>query len=175
MPRKKSRKVGRIGIPKSNEPRTINTAERPKTKKGNKSGSRQQIAESILASAKKEKKDPRSGSKEPIDLSKYTPGHEPQAKTKVEAEPIKYKTPQEELDAIEADTELEALLEKQDLGKLKASEQAYVDKVTARYRVLCELMGIDVDSFNEDDDIENEHEDDPFSKLDAIKLDDYKD
>lgn len=173
MPRKKSRKVGRIGIPKSNEPRPKKVEERPKAKKGNKSGSRQQMAESILASAKKEKKDPRSGSKQAIDLSKYAKGQKPQEKTKV-PEKVVYKTPQEELNAIENDTELEALLEKQELGTIKASEQAYVDKVTARYRVLCELMGIDVDDYDQDAEKVFDDEDDPFAKLDAIKMDDFK-
>lgn len=174
MSRKKSRKIGQIGIPKAKEPRTIKVDERPKARKGNKSGTRQQIAESILAAGKKEKRDPRAGSKALIDLSKYVPGQTPVAKTKVEVAPITYKTPLEELNAIEADKELEALLEKREIGKLKSSEQAYVEKLTARYAVLCDLMGIKVDDY--DDNIEEtEDEDDPFAKLDAIKIDDFKD
>ncbi|MFT4652922.1 MAG: ribosome assembly protein YihI (activator of Der GTPase) [Kangiellaceae bacterium] len=182
MSRKKSRKEDRIGIPKSNAPRVINTVEKPKAKSGNKSGTRQQLAEAILASARKKKLDPRSGSKTPIDLSKYVPneqqdqGSQGAGIAKVTAvEPIKYKTPQAELDAIEADKNLEVLLEKQEIGKLKASEQAYVDKMTARYRVLCELMGINVDEYSPDTSQESDHEDDPFSKLDAIKIDDFRD
>lgn len=178
MSRKKSRKVGRIGIPKSNEPRVLTAPERPKTKSGNKSGSRQQIAESILAANKKEKQDPRKGSKVAIDLSKYAPGQSKRSNSQVTKNPVEavvYKTPQAELDAIENDTVLEGLLEKQDAGKLTATEQAYVDKMSARYAVLCELMGIDVDEYRNNDNQENDDEDDPFAKLNAIKLDDFKD
>lgn len=182
MSRKKSRKEDRIGIPKSNAPRVINTVEKPKAKSGNKSGTRQQLAEAILASARKKKLDPRSGSKKPIDLSQYTPNeqndqdsHGADIARVTTVEPIKYKTPQAELEAIEADKTLEVLLEKQEVGKLKASEQAYMDKITARYRTLCELMGINVDEYSQDTHQENNQKDDPFSTLDAIKMDDFKD
>jgi ribosome assembly protein YihI (activator of Der GTPase) len=176
MSRKKSRTEDRIGIPKSNAPRSINTVERPKAKTGNKSGSRQQIAEAILASNRKKKQDPRTGSKKPIDLSKYAHGQQETVDANVvSAEPVKYKTPQAELDAIEANKELETLLEKQEIGKLTAKEQGYVDKMSARYATLCELVGIDVDEYTQDADQKNDEEDDPFAKLDAIKLDDFKD
>jgi hypothetical protein len=36
-------------------------------------------------------------------------------------------------------------------------------------------LGIDVDDDDQDTKQENEYEDDPFAKLDAIKLEDYKD
>ncbi|MFT6269294.1 MAG: ribosome assembly protein YihI (activator of Der GTPase) [Alphaproteobacteria bacterium] len=182
MSRKKSRTEDRIGIPKSKAPRVINTVEKPKARSGNKPGTRQKLAEAILASTKKQKQDPRSGSKKPIDLSKYVQGQEdaqdnqgPVTAKVTIVEPVKYRTPQAEFEAIEADNDLEMLLEKQEVGKLKAAEQAYVDKMTARYRVLCELMGIDVDEYTQDSIEENEQEDDPFAKLDAIKMDDFKD
>jgi len=172
MTRKKSRKIGQIGIPKANTPRPVKTEDRTRTKKGNKSGTRQQLTEINPAANKNEQKNRKIGSKKAIDLSKYKSKDQAGKPTEKEAaEPIKYRTPQEELDAIENDKALEALLEKQDIGKLSASEQYYVDTKTTRYRQLCELMGIDVDDYNEDD----EPEDDPFAKLDAIKLDDYKD
>ena len=88
---------------------------------------------------------------------------------------MKYKTPQEELAAIEADEQLEAFLEKRENGTLKTSERDYIDKMTARYKVLCELTGIDVDSYTSDTFDETDLEDDPFAKLDAIKMDDFKD
>jgi hypothetical protein len=61
MSRKKSRKIGQIGIPKSNEPRTKASKQKPKVRKGNKSGTRQQIAESQLNAEKKTQNRPKSG------------------------------------------------------------------------------------------------------------------
>lgn len=178
MTRKKSRTETRIGIPKTNAPRVHKTLERPKAKSGNKSGSRQQLAEAILASAKHKNVDPRAGSKKPVDLSKYT---KEQSSDSAEhgkistVETIKYKTPQAEFDAIEADEKLEALLEKREEGKLSAAENAYVNKMTARYKILCDLMGIDVDDYANNTPNETNLDDDPFAALDAIKMDDFKD
>jgi ribosome assembly protein YihI (activator of Der GTPase) len=136
------------------------------------------LAEAILASAKHKSVDPRTGSKKPIDLSKYAKEQSTDSAEhgKISAvETIKYKTPQAEFDAIEADEKLEALLEKREEGKLSAAENAYVNKMTARYKVLCELMGIDVDDYANDNQGETKLDDDPFAALDAIKMDDYKD
>lgn len=182
MSRKKSRTEDRIGIPKTNAPRVHTTVEKPKTKSGNKSGTRQQLAEAILASQRKRNHDPRTGSKTPIDLSKYAKNgkkdNSEQGKitaSSVDSDPIKYKTPQAEIDAIEADKDLEALLEKNEIGKLTKAEQAFVDKMTARYKILCELVGIDVDDYDDTTQAQSDLDDDPFSKLDAIKIDDFKD
>lgn len=176
MTRKKSRKIGQIGIPKANTPRPVKTEDRTRTKKGNKSGTRQLLTEIRPDSNKNAQTDSKVGSKKAIDLSKYEPGNLANNKAKAQdSEPVKYKTPKDEFDAIESDKKLEALLEKQENGKLTASETAYVESKTSRYRDLCELMGIDVDEYNDDAEEEIEHEDDPFAKLDAIKLDDYKD
>jgi ribosome assembly protein YihI (activator of Der GTPase) len=176
MTRKKSRKIGQIGIPKANTPRPVKTEDRTRTKKGNKSGTRQQMTELRPDTNKNSQTDRKLGSKKAIDLSKYEAGKQSNNKTKTpDSEPVKYETPQAELDAIESDIKLEALLEKREIGKLTGSEQTYVDTKTSRYRDLCELMGIDVDEYNDDAEEEIEQEDDPFAKLDAIKLDDFKD
>lgn len=180
MSRKKSRTENRIGIPKSTVPRVHTTIERPKTKSGNKPGSRQRLAEEILAAAKKKSTDPRAGSKKPIDLSKYAKNKDGNAHGKStlstqDNTPVKYKTPQAELAAIEADEQLEALLEKREEGTLTSTERDYVEKMTARYKVLCELTGVDVDGYTSQTFDETDTEDDPFAKLDAIKMDDYKD
>lgn len=176
MTRKKSRKIGQIGIPKQNSPRPVKTEDRTRTKKGNKSGTRQQLTELRPDANKNAQADSKHGSKKAIDLSKYGKGkHASKTSEEGETAAIKYKTPQAELDAIENDQELEALLEKRELGKLTASEQAYVDTKTSRYRDLCDLLGIDVDEYSNDTDEEIEQEDDPFAKLNAIKLDDFRD
>lgn len=176
MTRKKSRKIGQIGIPKAKTPRPVKTEDRTRTKKGNKSGTRQQMTELRPDTHKSSQTDQKLGSKKAIDLSKYEVGKSGNNKTKAPgSEPIRYETPQAEFDAIESDVKLETLLEKRENGKLTALEQAYVDSKTSRYRDLCELMGIDVDEYNDDAEEEIEQQDDPFAKLDAIKLDDFKD
>lgn len=171
---KKSRKVGNIGVPKASTPRPVKTDTKRKRTSGNKSGTRQLIAEAINEKAnRKANKDPKIGSKTPINLDKYKAG----AKTIVE-KPVKevtYKTPKEELTAIENNKELDALLEKQLDQNLTKSEQAFVDKMTKRYADLCELMGISVDDIEDEEPQDTSEQDDPFAKLDAFKLDDFKD
>jgi ribosome assembly protein YihI (activator of Der GTPase) len=180
---KKSRKIGRIGVRKADVPkpvkvkRTSNTAT---STKGNKPGSRQQSQKVDTPTNKKAKQDPRIGDKTPIDLNRYKAGAANQAENQKASksttpEKAKYRTPQDELDAIENNAQLDALLEKQAEGRLTQSEQTFVDKMTTRYRELCELMGIEVDEYDEADKQENTDEVDPFASLDAIKLDDYKD
>lgn len=176
--RKKSRKVGLIGVRKENWPERPPKREKTpnsSTSKGNKSGTRQQEGQVVQQQTTKVKVDPKIGSKKPIDLNAYKPGAKKKdVTTKKASKPVKYKTPQEELDAIENNAELEALLDKQTTSELSASEMAFVEKMTSRYQDLCALMGIEVD--NSDDEIhQTAEEDDPFAKLDAIKLDDYKD
>lgn len=175
MAKKKSRKVGQIGIPKVNTPRTkprvATTPTKAKPKAGRKPGSRQNIQQSSSDTVKKQNQDPRLGSKTPINLDKYKAGV-PKQET-VKKEKIKYHSPKQELEAIESNKKLEMLLEKQESGSLTEDETKYVEKLTARYAELCDLMGIDPDDYADDTEIQSE--DDPFSKLDAIKLDDFKD
>ena len=185
--RKKSRKIGLIGVRKTDAPRpekkSRNVAPEGKGSKtkGNKSGSRQNIAESIIQAEKKKKLDPKVGSKTPINLDAYKPGAKKVSKAAAPKE-VKYKTPQAELEAIENNIELEQLLEKQLTKVLSPGEQAYVNKLTARYQVLCELLGIemdvDEDGYDYEDTDYNEQSkksNDPFDSLDAIKLEDFED
>lgn len=176
MANKKSRKVGRIGIPKTDSPRRPKPTERVKTTRGNKSGTRQQVADKQNSNTKKEKKDPRLGSKTAIDLGKYkAPFTKPNEKKSSTTQIKKYKNPQEELEAIESNEELDALLEKQASSSLTAAEQTFVDKLTRRYQDLCDLLGIEIDNDDDQDKTQSSALDDPFSQLDAIKLDDFKD
>lgn len=177
---KKSRKIGQIGVRKSNEPRRPSKAEtgEPTAKsnkhKGNKSGTRQQLAESVLQNARKAKVDPKVGSKKPINLDAYKSGSKNNVIAEKQSE-VSYKSPQEELEAIENNLELETLLEKQVEHDLTKAEQAFVSKMTTRYRDLCVLLGIDTDDSAEDSETDSEFKDDPFAQLDAIKIDDFKD
>ena len=184
---KKSRKVGQIGIPKIKSSRPVKT--RPdksegKSKKtsGNKSGTRQQLHTEQAQRKNTVKKDEKHGSKKPIDLNKYKSA---EAKTSIENKSenefppiLKYKTPQEEIAAIEGNQTLDDLLDKQSHERLTPAEQAYVEQLTTRYADLCELLGISVDEDEqpEGDDIdESAINDDPYAHLDAINPDDYKD
>nr|WP_136250683.1 Der GTPase-activating protein YihI [Ningiella ruwaisensis] len=174
---KKSRKIGKIGVSKSDAPKKPRSNEKPKPKKkaGRKPGSRQQeVKQSNKNANEKPKQDPRSGSKKAIDLSRYAVKSATslkQDKPKPQVAKPKYKTPQLELVAIEEDMRLEALLEKREKQRLSADEQSYVDTLLARHQQLCELLGINAD----DDEKDVKREDDPFAALDAIKLDDFKD
>lgn len=165
---KKSRKVGKIGVSKTETTRKVKKTEFSKSTNtaGNKAGSRQQSASNNASGAHdKENQDVRVGSKKSIDLNKY---QSPSAPTKV---PVKTDgtTPQQELDAIEQDSKLEQLLEKQDSNKLSSTEQAYVSRMLKRHKELCEQLGVDMA------DEQTQHETDPFAQLDAIRLDDFKD
>lgn len=164
---KKSRKVGRIGVTKTDAPRKVKKTQLAKSTNtaGNKAGTRQQVANtSPVNGGGKDKQDPRVGSKKAIDLNKYQ-----SISTPVQEKKSRFKTPQQELDSIEKDTKLEALLEKQESKKLNIAEQEYVSKSLKRHKQLCDMLGIDM---IED---ESEQEIDPFAQLDAIRLDDFKD
>ena len=165
--RKKSRKVGLIGVRKDPDFNSKNrkskapaTPPRAKRHKGNKAGSRNAVeTKQGNSRSAKTAQDPRLGSKKPVALIK--------APTKAEVK--KYATPAEELAVLEADTRLSALLDKLDDDKpISAEEQRYVDEKMARHRILCDLLGI----VEEDDDDDDK---DPFSGLNAISLDEFKD
>jgi ribosome assembly protein YihI (activator of Der GTPase) len=170
MPRqKKSRKVGKIGITKTEAPRKPKRAPsvKNKTTSGNKSGSRQQVAmDNSNNKGSQQKGDPRIGSKKAINLSKY--------KEQSTTNGIKqqYQSPQQELDAIEQDLKLEKLLAKKEDKRLSANEKDYLESTLKRHKELCEILGIRIES---DETEETVTEIDPFTQLDAIRLDDYKD
>ena len=158
MPRqKKSRKIGQIGTPKTQD-RVYKDKVKRKTKKGNPSGTRQQIETTKPKSPKKKvSTDPRHGSKKPISLV-------PQSAQE------KFANPAEELAAIEADTRLSTLLDNIDQGKsLNKGQQAFVDERLARHQVLCDMLGIT------DEQKDSQPDSDPLQSLDAISLDDFID
>ena len=163
--KKKSRKVGQIGVPKSPETpaKSRVSQSKPKKKTGNTAGSRHSAAqENNTASSGQTQRDPRVGSKKPIPLvvEKSTP-----AKTKP-----RYFSPAQELEAIENDRRLAALLDKQEADKaLSQDEQAYLDEKLARHKVLCDLLGI-----NDEEDPQEDTEPDLFEQLNQDHLTQYK-
>ena len=164
MSKKKSRKGGQIGTPKSTIPVVRAPSDRLRKKNGNKPGTRNSVIEAAETAKQNERKNPKIGSKVPIDLLR----HKKKSAAAVEKK-ISYKTPKHELDAIEADEKLQRLLDKQESKKLTREEQEYVDIKLARHLVLCDMLGIDAGEQ------EIEEEDDPLARLDAISIDDYKD
>ena len=171
--RKKSRKVGLIGVRKDPDykpPVKADGKKQSKKHKGKPAGSRHNIEQNKASSSSTAsvKTDKRLGSKKPIKL---VVENDNSTKIAPKATPkVRFKTPKDELAAIEADQRLTDLLNKVDNGEaLSIKQQDYVDKCLARHRELCDLLGIDVDL---DD---NEDNEDPWSKIDSISLDDYKD
>lgn len=162
MGRKKSRKVGLIGVRKTDAPRVKKEARKPKKTKGNVAGSRQTVAEQTTTQGQKQKRDPRIGSKKPIDLKRHLSKELPKATAKP-----KFKTPRQELNAIEDDQKLQDLLDKQETKALTKTESDYVTAQLARHKVLCDLLGISLE--------ENVEDNDPLDDFEAITIDDYKD
>ncbi|MFT5276823.1 MAG: ribosome assembly protein YihI (activator of Der GTPase) [Glaciecola sp.] len=169
MANKKSRKGGPIGIPKSSIPIVRTPSDRTRKTSGNKPGTRNSEIETQIYRAHKARKDPRVGSKKPVDLLR----HKNLASTKPAEPEIKYQTPKHELDAIEADEQLQILLDKQESKALSKAEQEYVDVKLARHLVLCGLLGIDPEEGLEPEDIEQES--DPITSLNAFSIDDFTD
>ncbi|GBL06247.1 Der GTPase-activating protein YihI [Glaciecola sp. KUL10] len=162
MGRKKSRKVGLIGVRKTDAPRVKKEARKPKKTKGNVAGSRQTVAEQTTEQAQKQKRDPRIGSKKPIDLKRHLIKEAPKPVVKP-----RFNTPRQELNAIEDDQKLQDLLDRQETKALTKAESDYVSTQLARHKVLCDLLGISIE--------ENDDDNDPLDDFDAITIDDYKD
>ena len=164
MSRKKSRKVGLIGVRKdpNRKPDRTNKEERIKKPKGKPAGSRNNVDQTQKSTRPNQgRKDPRLGSKKPVQLVKPT---EPVTKTKQR----KFATPAQELAFIEADEKLTRLLDLLDEGKsISSEEQAYVAEKMARHKILCDLMGISED--------EDEEDIDPLDSLESISWDEFKD
>ncbi|WP_395339025.1 Der GTPase-activating protein YihI [Ningiella sp. W23] len=177
---KKSRKVGKIGVSKSDKPmrkpRALDDqSHKSKKKSGNKAGTRQQLNDNASSSRQnKDKSDPRLGSTKAINLNKYKHSEKKPVKSAT-----KYVSPKQELDALESSPELEILLEKQENGKLDEQESKRLHLMIARHKELCDMLGIEADDVRDDSDttknVQSDDDVDPFAQLDAIKLDDFKD
>ncbi|KHT40671.1 Der GTPase-activating protein YihI [Pectobacterium brasiliense] len=140
--------------------------ERKKDKKhrGNASGSRtQEKASNDQRSGQRKAVDPRIGSKKPVQLgvldsavSKPKPKSKPSEPVEkvVAAKPTM--SPEEELEMLENDARLDALLDRLDSGEtLSAKDQSWVDETLDRIDILMEELGIELG----DDDEEEPQED----------------
>jgi ribosome assembly protein YihI (activator of Der GTPase) len=168
MPRqKKSRKVGKIGTPKTSTNKKTPTEKRIKKTLGKPAGSRNN--ESMITNTSGSNnvvKDPRHGSKKPIDLRASKVVEEKSPK-------IKHFSPAQELAALEQDNHLSSLLDKIDLGKrVSKEEQHFVDKNLARHKILCELLGLADDQETTDT---KQKQSDLYPEFDSIDINDFKD
>ena len=162
MSRKKSRKVGQIGIrsvPKDQRKTSVSPS-KPKKKLGNPSGSRHSAKQDTTNSKPgSQQTDPRVGSKKAVPLIV-------EAKSQPKPTKPKYFSPKLELKAIEEDEKLASLLDRVDNGQsLKPEQQKYVDEKLARHRQLCDLLGIEADEPEDETPLD---EDDPLARFEAI-------
>lgn len=140
--------------------------ERKKDKKhrGHVAGSRtQEKASTDQRSGQRKAADPRIGSKKPVPLgvlesavAKPKPKSKPSAPVEnvVAAKPTM--SPEEELEMLENDSRLDALLDRLDSGEtLSAKDQSWVDETLDRIDILMEELGIELG----DDDEEEQQED----------------
>lgn len=157
--KKKSRKIGQIGVRKQDarpEKQSPNIRKK-KAPKGQKSGTRNSLLEenSVLSdgTAGSAKKDPKLGSKKKIELVKSVVADKPKkAKPQIDKKPEVKLTkvaqqqiaPEQELEALENDEMLIDLAERVEAGELLTGKDAkYFNKNMARYDELCELLGIE--------------------------------
>lgn len=168
--KKKSRKVGQIGTPKTSTNKRVEKEKRIRKPKGKPAGTRNSEAKIASESGSKTgSKDPRHGSKKPVNLFIK----EPVEKKSQTPRKVKYFSPAKELEAIEQDSKLASLLDRLDSNKkLGKEEQHYVDERLLRHKELCIMLGIEDESGEANElPIEN----DPFDSFESINIDDYKD
>lgn len=181
---KKSRKPGRINPVKADKKEIVEPKEpRARKSKGNKAGTRQQVANlprEVVADT--ETRDPRIGSKKPIDLGVATKKVKPVQKkakdTRPLVAPIKVVDDSElyeqELLAIENNSELQLLAERQDDGEvLTDEEQVLLTTSLARYQELINKLGLEDESESPAENLTDE-EDELWSHLEKDDFSDFK-
>jgi len=190
---KKSRKqgTGSIGAVKEDKKKALVPVDRkPKKKSGKQAGNRQKEAfdSGKESQMKADKKDPRIGSKKPIDLGVPTKAPEQpfkaKKKAKIESSPIAAirvvetdTSLEDELFAIEEDSRLQSILAQQEEDiSLKNEDVDYFNEKMERHQQLRELLGLD----DEDDDEPSESveksksEDDLWNKFDNSDLSEFE-
>jgi hypothetical protein len=174
--RKKTRKIGQIGVRKQ-DARPADTKDKrlKKPAKGQKPGARNSLLvekaeKTNLGSTSSSKKDPKLGSKKPISLvaetntveEKVEPQHIEQPSIKLTKVKQPELAPEKELDQLESDERLIDLVERVEGGELLTGKEAkYFNAKMARHAELLDILGI-----------EQEDEDDPMDRLEADQWDD---
>jgi uncharacterized protein len=141
--KKKNRKIGQIGVRKSPDFKHKVVESKVKKGVGKPSGSRNNASKIASTGDKlKVNKDPRLGSKKPVNL--YATAEDVAA---VKLTKPKFFSPEQELAAIEDDAKLARLIEQLDAGEsLDNTSQRYVDIKLARHQELCRMLGISDDA-----------------------------
>lgn len=134
---------------------------REKKHRGNAAGSRTAASDGASGSrGQKQQKDPRIGSKTPVPLGVTATPVTRQHKPKSEKPML---SPQAELDLLETDERLDALLERLEEGDtLSAEDQAWVDAKLDRIDALMQQLGL---SYDDDEDEEEEEEKEDMMRL----------
>jgi len=134
---------------------------RDKKHRGHAAGSRASGGTSGASAKNKQQKDPRIGSKTPVPLAVTDAPVTRQHKPKSEKPML---SPQAELDMLENDERLDALLERLEEGEaLNAEEQSWVDAKLDRIDELMQQLGLSYD--DEDEDEEEEKQEDMMRLL----------
>jgi len=156
--KKKSRKIGQIGVRKQDDrpEKKSPSIRKKKSPKGQKSGTRNSLMEEKLVTHSASggvKKDPKLGSKKKIELKRtvteqvtkpVAPANIKQPEVKLTKVVQNQISPEEELANLENDEMLIDLAERVEAGELLTGKEAkYFNKNMARYDELCEQLGIE--------------------------------
>ena len=176
--------------PKLSKQELESVEKRIRKKKGKEAGNRQKEAKPLVVASEngQDNRDPRIGSKKPIDLGggvKIANPKPAKAKASQLSSPIAaIRTiepeiqPEEnfvaELESIEEDTKLQDILEKQETGAdLSDQEVDYYNQKMARYDELRDILGLDDEDEDEISDDSEKSEDDLWNKLDKPNFSDF--
>ncbi|MFY8273891.1 Der GTPase-activating protein YihI [Pseudoalteromonas sp. SSDWG2] len=169
--KKKSRKVinngtARLSKDKLRELRAIKEQRAKKKKKGAQAGNRnsQLLKVETNESTSQSNTDKRVGSKKPVDLTASANKPEqikkPQVRKDLKPQAVlsTYKepelTPEQELEQLESDERLLALIERHDNGEiLQGKDAKYFNAKVERHQQLCEILGLDDEDFDDDEDM----------------------
>ncbi|MCI4186267.1 Der GTPase-activating protein YihI [Dickeya dianthicola] len=130
---------------------------RQKKHRGHAAGSRAQASGGDQHNASSGKtKDPRIGSKKPVSLLPEGAAVVVKAPVASQEKPVRL-PPQEELEMLENDPRLDALLDRLEKGEtLPAKEQSWLDETLDRIDILMEQLGISLDDDEEDEEQEED-------------------
>lgn len=131
---------------------------RQKKHRGHTPGSRASgSGESGRAGQKGQEKDPRIGSKKPVQLGATAVQTTPRQQKPKSEKPML--SPQAELEQLETDERLDALLERlEEGGKLNAEEQSWVDAKLDRIDELMQQLGLSYDDDEEEEEDEGKED-----------------
>lgn len=133
---------------------------RDKKHRGNSAGSRAQGGSQGGSNKSASQKDPRIGSKKPIALGITDAPVKPQHKPKSEKPML---TPQAELELLENDERLDALLERMEEGEtLSKDDRDWVDQKLDRIDALMQQLGL---SYDDDEDPQEEEAQEDMMRL----------